>query len=142
MNLTNIEHGSINESADFWRYDIGVNVIPADTKNKSTSIRWSEYQDKPVSKLQHEQWKREGIFNKGIAVIPGKVWYREDKKGLYFICLDADKRKAIDEISTRGGNTISLQELSQKFLVEQHKDNPDKAHIYFYSPIPFPKKSC
>jgi hypothetical protein len=32
--------------------------------------------------------------------------------------------------------------LSQKFLVEQHKDNPDKAHIYFYSPIPFPKKSC
>jgi P4 family phage/plasmid primase-like protien len=142
MNLTNIEHGSIKESSDFWRYDIGVNVIPADTKNKSTSIRWSEYQDKPISKLQHEQWKREGIFNKGIAIIPGKVWYREDKKGLYFICLDANKRKAIDEISTRGGKTISLQELSQKFLVEQHKDNPDKAHIYFYSPIPFPKKSA
>lgn len=24
----------LNESADFWRYDIGVNVIPADTVNK------------------------------------------------------------------------------------------------------------
>jgi hypothetical protein len=35
-----------------------------------------------------------------------------------------------------------LQELAQKFLVEQHKDNPDKAHIYFYSPIPFPKKAA
>jgi hypothetical protein len=31
--------------------------------------------------------------------------------------------------------------MSKKLLVEQDKDNPQKAHIYFYSPIPFPKKS-
>jgi hypothetical protein len=30
----------------------------------------------------------------------------------------------------------------EKFLVEQHKDNLDKAHIYFYSPIPFVQKSA
>ena len=31
--------------------------------------------------------------------------------------------------------------MAHKFIVEQHKDNLEKAHIYFYSPIPFPKKS-
>jgi hypothetical protein len=28
----------LNESADFWRYDIGVNVIPADTVNKRPTV--------------------------------------------------------------------------------------------------------
>jgi hypothetical protein len=32
--------------------------------------------------------------------------------------------------------------MSQKFLIEQHKDNPDKAHIYFYSPLSFPQKTA
>jgi hypothetical protein len=36
------EPNRINEYADFWRYQIGVNVLPADTKNKVTSIKWSE----------------------------------------------------------------------------------------------------
>lgn len=35
---------------------------------------------------------------------------------------------------------IFLHHNGQKFIVEQHKDNLQKAHIYFYSPIPFPKK--
>ena len=26
----------------------------------------------------------EGKFSKGIAIVPGKVWHREDKKDLYF----------------------------------------------------------
>jgi hypothetical protein len=30
--------------------------------------------------------------------------------------------------------------MAQRFLVEQHKDNLESAHIYFYSPVPFPKK--
>jgi hypothetical protein len=77
-----------------------------------------------------------------MAVIPGRTWHRKDKIEQYLICLDADKRKAIEELCTRNGKTISLQKLAQKFLVEQHKDNLDKAHIYFYFPIPFPKKSA
>ena len=64
------------------------------------------------------------------------------KQGLYFTFLDADKSKAINELCTKNGKPpTTLQELSQKFIVEQHKDNLEKAHIYFYSPIPFPKKS-
>jgi hypothetical protein len=79
-----------NGSADFWRYHIGVNVIPADTKNKVTYQRWSEWQDKAIPEELHNRWKAENAFSKGIAIIPGKVWHREDKKGLYFIFIDAD----------------------------------------------------
>jgi hypothetical protein len=133
---------AINESADFWRYDTGLNVIPADTKNKTTNIQWSAYQLQPVPETLHEHWKQEGALNKGIAIIPGRVWHKKDKQALYFIFIDADKQIAIDELCTRNGKRITLLEMAQKFLVEQHADNPEKAHIYFYSPIPFPKKSA
>jgi putative DNA primase/helicase len=131
---------TFNDWVDFWRYDIGVNVIPADTKNKTTSIKWSEYQDKPIPEWQHEKWKKESVFSKGMAVIAGEVWHRKDKKSHYLTIIDADKIDAINEICTRNGNTISLQEMAQKTLIEQHKDCLDKAHIYVYSPIPFVQK--
>jgi hypothetical protein len=101
----NTAQSSINESADFWRYDIGVNVIPADTKNR-------------------------------------KAWHREDRKDLYFTFIDADKQNAMEELCTKNEKRITLHEMAQKFLVEQHKDSPEKAHIYMYSPIPFPQKSA
>jgi hypothetical protein len=132
---------SINESADFWRYDIGVNVLPADTKNKKPLVTWSEWQDKPITEELHNAWKEQGVFSQGIAIIPGKVWHNERKKHLYFIFVDADTQKAIDELCTRRDKISSVQEMSKKLLVEQHKDDPKKAHIYFYSPIAFPKKS-
>jgi hypothetical protein len=132
-----------NADADNWRYKIGVNVIPADTKNKTTNSHWKQYQNSPIQpKSQHEQWIKDNAFANGMAVMLGRTWHRKGEIGQYLICLDADKREAIDEICTRNGKTISLQKLAQKLLVEQHKDNPDKAHIYFYSPIPFPKKSA
>ncbi|HKG88278.1 MAG TPA: phage/plasmid primase, P4 family, partial [Nitrososphaeraceae archaeon] len=131
---------SHNEYADFLRYVIGVNVIPADTRHKKTQIQWKVFQNAPISEWQHEQWSKGGAFNQGIAIILGKVWHREDKKDLYFILIDADKRHAIEEFCTRNRKVIPLQEIAQKFMVEQHADNLDKAHIYFYSPIPFPKK--
>jgi hypothetical protein len=80
----------INESADFWRYDIGVNVVPADTVNKKPLVAWSEWQDKPIPEELHKQWKEQNGFSKGIAIIPGRVWHRPDKQGLYFTFLDAD----------------------------------------------------
>jgi hypothetical protein len=132
----------LNESADFWRYDIGVNVIPADTVNKRPIVPWTEWQDRPIPEELHNRWKKERAFSNGIAIVPGKVWHSkdDDKKVLYLILIDADKAIAIEEFCTRDGKTVSLREVSQKFLIEQHGDNPDKAHIYFYSPIPFPQK--
>ncbi len=77
-----------------------------------------------------------------MAIIPGKVWHKQDKSSLYLTFIDLDSKNAIDEFCTYNGKTTSLQKMSQKFLVEQHRDSPDKAHIYFYSPIPFVKKSA
>lgn len=130
-----------NGWADFWRNHIGVNVIPADTKNKVTYHRWSEWQDKAIPEELHNKWKDENAFSKGIAVIPGKVWHREDKEGLYLNGIDADNLKAIEEICIPNGRSISLNELAQWTLVEQHLDDTNKAHIYIYSHCPFAKKS-
>ena len=131
-----------NKWADYHRYQTGVNVIPADTKNKKPIVEWAQYQDNPIPEWQHEKWKSENAFSNGMGVIAGKVWHRLDKEGYYLTALDADKIEAINEICTRDEKTISLQEMAQRTLVEQHKDCLDKAHIYFYSPIPFPKKSA
>jgi hypothetical protein len=76
-----------------------------------------------------------------MAIIVGKVWHREDKKELYFTFIDTDNFKAIESICTRNGKTITLQTLAEKFLVEQHLDNQNKGHIYFYSPVSFAGKS-
>jgi hypothetical protein len=129
-----------NGWADFWRDIIGVNVIAADTRNKSTYVKWSEWRNKPIPRELHDRWKSENAFSKGLAIIPGKVWHRDDKKGLYFIFIDMDKKQAISEICRRNGKDITLEQMAQKTLVEQHKDNLEKAHMYFYSAIPFPNK--
>jgi hypothetical protein len=133
----------LNTGADFWRYQIGVNVIPSNTREKKPlkGVNWDIWQDNPIPEEIHNQWKEQGSFSQGIAIIPGKVWHRLDKQGLYFIFLDADKSNAINELCARNGKSTTLQEMAHKFIVEQHKDNLEKAHIYFYSPVPFPKKS-
>jgi len=127
--------------ADFWRHKIGVNVIPADTQKKVTYESWSEWQNKPIPEELHNEWKTQKAFSNGIAIIPGKVWHRADKIGLYFTFIDLDTKYAIGEICTLNGKMTSLQEIAQKFIVEQHRDDLDKAHLYFYSPIAFANKS-
>jgi hypothetical protein len=133
---------SFNEWADFWRYQIGVNVLPA--KDKRPLVQWKKWQNKPIPEDVHNQWKKQGAFAEGISIIPGKVWHNKERQGLYFIFLDADKQEAITELctSSRNGKKTSLDEMAQNLLVEQHKDNLQKAHVYFYSPIPFPKKEA
>jgi P4 family phage/plasmid primase-like protien len=130
-----------NRFADFWRYNIGVNVIPADTKLKRTYVPWGQWQDKPISEEIHNQWKSDNSFTNGIAVVLGKVWFVPELEGYYLVGVDADNRKAIDEICSHNGKTMTLQELAKKTLIEQHKDNPDKAHFYFYGTRPIKGKS-
>jgi Bifunctional DNA primase/polymerase, N-terminal len=131
-----------NKWADYWRYDMGVNVMPADTKNKKTLIPWREWQNKPIPEEVHDKWKSENAFSKGMAIIPGKVWHKQAEIGLYLTFIDLDTKNAIDEFCTSNGKTTSLQKMAQEFIVEQHKDDPSRAHIYFYSPIPFVRKSA
>lgn len=127
LNLT------VNEFADFWRYKIGVNVIPADTRNKKPLVRWSEYQNKPISEWQHNSWKNSGMFYKGMAIILGRVWHRYDRKDYFFLGIDKDNQKAITEFCSHNGKTIALRELATKTLVEQHLDDPSRSHSYYYT---------
>ena len=140
MIFNNSNINSINDSADFWHYQVGMNVILADTINKQTYENWSQWQDKPIPDELHEQRKQNGEYNKGIAIVTGPIW-RGKNKGKYLIGIDCDNKKAIEEICTKDDNTISLQELAKWTIVEQHKDNPDKAHIYIMSTRPFKNKS-
>ena len=125
-----------NGWADFWRNDIGANVIPANTRKKETYESWKQWQDEPIPLEVHEQWKTSGAFNNGIAVILGKVWHHVMKKDLYLIGIDLDNQKAIEEVALDG-----LEELAKHMIVEQHRDDLNKAHVLLYSHKPFPKKS-
>jgi hypothetical protein len=127
----------MNDAADFWCYEIGVNVIPADTRNEVTSIRWAEYQHSPISEEQHNKWKADNAFNKGIAIILGRIWHNRQKSNLYINAIDCDNICAVREICSYKGKQLSLQELANWTLVEQHKDSPDKMHVIVYSRRPF-----
>ena len=140
MISNNSNINSINDWADFWHYQIGVNVIPADTKEKKTYENWSQWQDKPIPDELHEQRKRNDEYNKGIAIVTGLIG-RSKNKGKYLNGIDCDNKKAIEEICNKDGNRISLEELAKWTIVEHHKDNPDKAHIYIMSTRPFTNKS-
>jgi hypothetical protein len=131
---------AINRWADFWRYTIGVNVIPAVGISKKPLVSWKEdkrgnWQIEPIPKELHDEWKQKGMFTSGMAVICGKIFHNEDKKDLYLCAIDTDNKKGIEVMHSKG-----IEYLSQQTLVEQH-DNPDKAHFYFYTHTPMPKKS-
>jgi hypothetical protein len=130
----------MNSWADYWRKVIGVNIIPANTRAKKTFTEWKQWQTKPIPDEVHEQWKKEGKFADGMAIILAKVWFG-DHRNKYLIFVDCDNLRAIEEFCTRSGETVSLNKIAEKFIVEQHKDDRSKAHILFYSDIPFPKKS-
>jgi hypothetical protein len=129
-----------NAWADHWYYEIGVNMIPAHTKKKKTSVEWKRWQMEPIPEELHDQWKKENKFADGLAAVLGKV-HQGEHIGEYFIFIDCDNLKAIEEFCTKDGQTHSLKQVAERYIVEQYPDDTNKAHIYFYSEILFPKKS-
>jgi hypothetical protein len=127
---------------DFWFYKVGVNVWPADTRNKSLSNSWKARQDEPMSPEEFEEMKKKGDYIRGAAVITGKIW-RGDNVGYYLNGVDLDNQKAIEEVcySLKEGRTITLEELADQTLVEHHLDNPDKIHLYIYSKHAYKNKA-
>ena len=120
-----------NEAADFLFYRIGANPVPADTKYKKINIHWGACQDKSVPIEVHESRKEKGEYDKGIAVMTGRL-HRGKNEGKYLIGIDCDNKKAIDQMC----NSLrfkDVNELANWTWVEQHKDNSDKAHIYILS---------
>ncbi len=72
-NTTDTMAEMMNKSADYWFYDIGVNVIPAITREKNTFITWSIARTNQYLQKIHEDRKKNGDYNNGIAIIPGKL---------------------------------------------------------------------
>ncbi|MGA9154569.1 MAG: hypothetical protein WBZ36_28625 [Candidatus Nitrosopolaris sp.] len=140
--FTKEEIENANKAADHWYYKIGANVIPADTKIKKAWIlnSWDQYQSNQVLLEVFEKWKQLGLFAYGIAVVLGPLW-RGKNAGKYLNLIDADNRLALQEICTRNGKIISLEQLAKWTLVEQHKDDIDRGHIYILSTKPFPIKA-
>jgi putative DNA primase/helicase len=138
-------NNEFNKAADHIRYIIGANVIPANTRAKKPNFNyittWEEWQDKPIPEWQHEEWKAQGAFNNGLAVVLGRLFHKNTN--LFLNGIDGDNAKAIQEICTRNGNkTITVQELAQWTYLEQHDDRPDKMHLLVYSEgRPFVSKS-
>ena len=123
-----------NDYADYWRYEIGVNVIPAFNKTKKPKVEWKEdklgnWQIDPIPKELHDKWKREEKFNDGLAIVCGKTFHISDD---YWInAIDCDSKQGIDDFIKNN----TLEEIATDTLVEQH-DNKEKCHILFYTKEP------
>lgn len=136
-----------NVWADFWYHKRKCNVFPYDTKNRIPIIgSYKEYQNKRIPADVFEEWKSKGLFDKGMAIFPGKIYpdTTEDDGNrigdLYLVAIDLDRKEAIEEFCSINGKTITRNDLAQKTIFEQHIDNLGRAHVYMLSPIPFPSK--
>lgn len=132
-----------NGWADFWRNDIGINVIAWNKgEGRSNKVSWTEWQDKPIPQELHDRWKSTNAFKDGIARIPGICWHKKPfNPRLRWWDVDIDKQSAIDAICTRNGKNTTIEELSKIFIVEMHEDNPTRLHIcgYYDSDESYPK---
>lgn len=121
-----------NAWADYWRYYVGVNVIPSIGRMKRPTEKWEIYQDKPIPEETHNEWKSKGRFNNGMAIMMGKIWHRKDLDGYHIAGIDGDNLIAIRELLTRNGRTMTPEELAKNTIVEQHT-NKEKMHFYVYT---------
>ena len=48
-------------SLDFWFYTVGVNVRPADTRNKKVSKAWADHQTTAMTAEEYELMKKNVI---------------------------------------------------------------------------------
>ncbi len=77
-----------------------------------------------------------------MAIFPGKIYSDDSKEDLYLVALDFDTKEAIDEFCSYFGKNTTRNDLANITIVEQDLDNPDRAHSYIVSPIPFPNKGA
>lgn len=131
-----------NKWLDYWYYEIGTNPIPVVSRYKSgkKGFEWKEWQLRSLPEDLFVKWKNEGAYSDGVGITVGTVW-RGDHVGKNLIFIDCDNSMALDEIISSFGDQTTLKDFAARFIVEQHLDNPHKAHVYFYSEIQFPKKS-
>lgn len=133
---------SNNDAADFWYYKKGVNIIPANTQIKKANLipTWVPWQTNSIPEDVFQGWKDEGLFELGMGIILGRVW-RGEHEGDYIGGIDTDNAKAIQEVCTFKDQYRPLSEWANDVIIEQHADNPKKAHWIFYLDRLFANKS-
>jgi hypothetical protein len=82
--------------------------------------KWKEYQNAPIPESVHEQWKEDGSFVAGSALIMGKVWHRPNllEPEHFLTGIDADNQLAIIELTTINGKTGTVNQFSKITVVE------------------------
>ena len=108
-------------------------LIPANSINKIPKVKWTGWQDEPIPQELHEQWKKENMFQEGMAVICGKSW-RGEYKDLWLNMVDMDNKLAVKEFCL-----VDIRKFAQNTLTEQHA-NKDKAHAYYFTEKPIQSK--
>ena len=132
-----------NDYADYWYYKRKLNVIPFDTKNRKKIIE--SYTDSKINEFQKKflsNGKRMGCLRKAWLFYLVNYILMIPKIDLYLVALDFDTKEAIEEFCSFFGKNTTINELANITIVEQHPDNPDRAHSYLLSPIPFPNKGA
>lgn len=117
-----------NEGAIYQRRFIGVETLPAISKEKKPDDLWKRYQDptKPATDEEFQSRLDNDKFKDGICILTGRVRHRPDRRRLFYVVIDGDRADGIKELFTRNGRTITIQDVAKKWIVEQHKDNPEK----------------
>ena len=124
-----------NEWANFWRLEVGVNVIPANTRNKKPLVTWKEFQAAPISLELHNEWIEKGMFKDGMAIICGEVFHNEEHRGRWLNAIDCDNLDGTNAMCS-----TSVDMTASKTLVEQH-DNKQKCHILSYTDKPLKNRA-
>src|SRR5688500_15936631 len=92
-----IDKDYANQIADYNRTTLGLNVIPVDTLSRGNYPAWKQFQHTPISDSQHEKWKDDDEYCKGLARMHGRVWHRPDLVAdTYWFSFDADNQAAIE----------------------------------------------
>ena len=113
----------------------------ADTKIKKAFIlhSWKEYQSSPIPIAVFERWKELGLFAYAIGLY--QVRYGEVSTLANIL---TKLMQIIDQHFRR--YAVGIEKLFRwknwlNGLIEQHKDNLEKGHIYVLSTKPFPTKA-
>ena len=128
--------GEMNKGARIW-WDRGLNVFPANSKEKATYEDWDAYHYKPIPQETFDKWIKKGKFLTGVSVSPGVVYRIPELEGYFAVCIDWDKIEGFNALFP--GKTV--KEVAQEEYIEWHDDDKNKGHLWAYVPIVFPKKN-
>lgn len=108
---------------DFLFYDLGVNFIGVDTVNEKYEVNWGIYQETELTEQEYLENKKNGVYDKGVAIIAGRIW-RGPNKGKWHNIIDIDNKIGFQEFFTNYDN------FKRENLIEDHEDDPYSAHVH------------